>query len=53
MMDEILRKMKELEPITDYEVSHHAADQLLCDALEMLGYTELVDAFHDVGKWYA
>jgi hypothetical protein len=52
-MIEILQKMKELEDNEDYETAHHAADELLCEALIQLGQSELVEAFINVGKWYA
>jgi hypothetical protein len=31
---------------------HAAADNLLCELLEALGYTETVTAWDEVGKWY-
>lgn len=38
----------------DYDDSPHlAADSLLCDVLEKLGYGELVAAYYQVPKWYA
>lgn len=37
----------------DTEVIHSVADDLLCELLTRLGYTETVQAFHDLDKWYA
>ena len=37
----------------DPEVSHHCADNLMCDLLEQLGYSEGVDVFIDMERWYA
>ena len=37
----------------DIEVSHSDADSILCEMLERLGYSEVVDLYHDVPKWYA
>jgi hypothetical protein len=52
-MNEILQKMKELEEYDDYEMAHHDADDLLCEALIKLGQSELVESFKKVGRWYA
>ena len=36
------------------EEEHYRADDILCEVLEKLGYTELVAAYHRVQpKWYA
>lgn len=35
------------------EFEHDEADNLLCDLLEELGYTELVDAYRKIPKWYS
>lgn len=37
----------------DEEVDHERADDIICNFLNGLGYTELVDAFQDVKKYYA
>lgn len=34
------------------ELEHDEADYLLCALLEELGYTELVEAYRKVPKWY-
>lgn len=55
-LQEILETMKVLQEEVDYEMAHYEADGLLCEALiksaGSLG-KEIVDAFHEVGKWYA
>ena len=51
--DKYLRKMKELEYNDDTEHVHSVADDILCDLLIDLGYTELVGVFCDLEKWYA
>ncbi|MCW5739684.1 MAG: hypothetical protein KIT67_05895 [Alphaproteobacteria bacterium] len=38
---------------TDIESAHLAADEVLCDLLKALGYTDVVDAYNKVIKWYA
>ena len=37
----------------DVEVAHCDADSILCDLLERLGYGNVVEAWHEVPKWYA
>jgi hypothetical protein len=37
----------------DCEVSHCSADHILCKFLNTLGYTELVEKFQKLEKWYA
>ena len=50
---EILEKMKALKNDEDFENAHYDADNLLIEFLEDLGCNELVEAWHEVGKWYA
>lgn len=37
----------------DTEKAHVVADNILCEALEMLGYYKLVELYNQVDKWYA
>jgi hypothetical protein len=37
----------------DIEANHCEADDILCDLLNDLGYTELVNEFKKLEKWYA
>ena len=37
----------------DIEINHSEADDILCDLLEELGYTELVTEFKKLKKYYA
>ncbi len=46
-------RMRKLVGHPDWEVTHGEADDILCEVLRALGYTDLVDAFDEVGKWYA
>ena len=46
-------KLKELQECHDWEAAHGDADDLLCDLLRELGYSEVADEFDEVGKWYA
>lgn len=38
---------------SDVEADHSNADHILCEMLEELGYTKLVELYHKVHKWYA
>ena len=38
---------------SDYEVAHQNADLCLCELLEGIGLTDVVEAYKKVGKWYA
>lgn len=38
--------------VTDIEESHIKAEELMCDLLLAHGYTETVDAFKNMRKWY-
>lgn len=49
----IREQMKVLSDSGDPESGHSMADQLLCDALTILGQHELVSDFDEVEKWYA
>ena len=43
-----LMQMRELKS----EFEHDEADYLLCALLEELGYTELVEVYRKIPKWY-
>lgn len=47
--EKYLSKMKALKDESD----HGEADWLLCDLLEELGYTELVEEYRKLPKWYS
>ena len=38
---------------SDFECAHSNADDALCELLNGLGFTEIVDIYKKVGKWYA
>lgn len=52
-VDEILVEMRALARLGDPEISHGEADDLLLEALELLGEPEIAEAFRHVPKWYA
>ena len=37
----------------DQEVEHCDADELLCDTLTELGFTESVSVYRNIPKWFA
>lgn len=52
--EEFKIKMQEIAGFNgDIEGSHGFADELLCETLERLGYSEGIDIFKDMHKWYA
>lgn len=50
---EILEEMRKLQDNGDTELDHVAADELLCEALLLLGQDELVLEYRKIEKWYA
>lgn len=41
-------------PITnDPEINHEKADKILCDILEELGCSDVVENFNRIQKWYS
>lgn len=49
LKDKYLSYMKMLKDESD----HDEADMLLCNLLEELGYTEIVDVYRKLPKWYS
>ena len=48
-----IEKLRQLQDDTDEEKTHILADKILCDLLTELTYTDIVDEYNKVGKWYA
>jgi hypothetical protein len=46
-------ELKELENHLFTEQSHQIADELLCELLTELGFSDIVSLFEDLDKWYA
>ena len=38
---------------TDTKMGHFEADNILCELLKELGYSDLVEEFEKIDKWYA
>lgn len=51
--EEAIAKLKEAQDYGDPEGAHVMADDVLCKLLRSLGYDDVVEEFHKVGKWYA
>ena len=51
--EEFKEKMILLNDDRDIEYSHIKADELMCDILRELGYSEGVEIFENMHKWYA
>lgn len=50
---EAISQLKDLQESNDIESAHAEADDILCTVLEVLGYSELVEEYKKVEKWYA
>jgi|LakMenE18May11ns_1017448.scaffolds.fasta_scaffold9823137_3 hypothetical protein len=48
-----IRESQEVNKIGDIEGDHVKADGLLVDFVLYLGFTEIVEAYESIGKWYA
>lgn len=56
ILDEALPRMKELKWKSieeDAESAHCAADALLCEILDKLGFEEVTKIFWEMERWYA
>ena len=51
--DEFEAKMADIFKNEDTETAHMKADELMCEALKQLGYTEGVKVFTENIKWYS
>lgn len=45
-------KMQQLAEDADIEAAHGKADDILCEVLDKLGYTEIVELYNGIEKWY-
>lgn len=42
-----------MDKYRDHEHDHRVADDLICEILESLGYSEGIKIFKDMTRWYA
>ena len=52
-LDEIVKRLGQLENSRDEELAHSEGDQLLLEALRLLGQSSIADAFERIPRWYA
>ena len=52
-LNDALQKMNDAAKNDDWEFAHADADDILTKVLKLMGYTELVERYGEVGKWYA
>ena len=48
----LCERMRQLASDADIEAAHGKADDILCEVLDKLGYTEIVDLYNSIEKWY-
>ena len=48
---EYLEKLKVLQESVDYEKAHSDADDLLCEVLKEIGYSDIAEAYEEIFKW--
>jgi hypothetical protein len=48
-----IKFLEEQKDNGDTEIAHGVADDVICELLEALGYSDVVEAYNKVDKWYA
>lgn len=48
-----IEELRKQQTECDTEVAHGEADAVLCDLLISLGFSDVVDEYHKVEKWFA
>ena len=51
--EQALAQLKALHGSSDVEVAHSDADGVICALLVALGYSDVVNEWNEVEKWYA
>lgn len=51
--EEAINKLKILKDMSDKEIAHCNADDVICDLLKSLGYEDVIREFDEIDKWYA
>ena len=51
--DEAIKRLKEEQDDGDIEGAHMNADAILCSLLSSLGYSDVVEEYEKISKWYA
>lgn len=50
---EAIKALRDCAKDKDIEGAHADADRILCKLLISIGYSSVVEAYHEVPKWYA
>jgi hypothetical protein len=50
---EAIKQLKEAQLNGDTETAHADADDVLCELLKSLGYSDVVEEYNKVSKWFA
>ena len=51
--EQFKQKMKKISKSFDTEGAHAEADDLMCELLRVLGYSDGIDIYQKMSKWYA
>lgn len=51
--EEVIEALKLEQKNTDIEMAHSNADDLLCQFLNSLGYSDVTAEYKEIPKWYA
>lgn len=51
--EKYIQKLVKAQESGDAECAHMDADDILCDLLEELGFSDVVNEFRKINKWYA
>lgn len=51
--EDAIKKLKMEQSNGDTEMAHSNADDVLCELLRSLGYSDVVDEYEKVDKWFA
>lgn len=52
-LNDYIARLVKLRDNEDTETAHVAADNILCEILEELGFTDIVKEYSKIDKWYA
>lgn len=51
--EEAIKRLRECQQNDDIEIRHIEADEILCELLTSLGYSDVVQEWNNLDKWYA
>lgn len=50
---EYINRLKQIQRNNDYEIAHGDADEVLLEILEDLGYSDIIEEYNKVEKYYS